>query len=93
MFGIYVSKTFGMIVSFEPYVGLTYETSRTKMQYTYYFDTPIGRRSQSIDVDLDGKNSAGLTVGAQLNLPVVSLNVDYKIAKIKTLTAGINLGF
>jgi hypothetical protein len=93
MFGVYVSKTFGMIVSFEPYVGLTYETSRTKMQYTYYFDTPIGQQSQSIDVDLGGKNSAGLTIGAQLNLPVVSLNVDYKIAKIKTLTAGLNLGF
>jgi hypothetical protein len=93
MFGIYASKTFGMIVSFEPYVGLTYETSRTEMRYTYYFDTPIGSQSQSIEVDLDGENSVGLTVGAQLNLPVVSLNVDYKIAKIKTLTAGINLGF
>ena len=93
MFGIYVSKTFGMIVSFEPYVGLTYETSRTKMQYTYFFDTPLGQQSQSIDVDLDGQNSAGLTLGAQLNLPVVSLNVDYKIAKIKTLTVGLNLGF
>jgi hypothetical protein len=93
MLGIYVSKTFGMIVSFEPYIGVTYETSKTKMQYTYYFDTPVGRQSQSIDVDLDGKNTAGLTVGAQLNLPVVSLNVDYKIAKIKTLTVGLNLGF
>jgi len=93
MFGIYASKTFGMIISFEPYVGLTYETSRTTMQYTYYFDTPLGQQSQSIDVDLDGENSVGLTIGAQLNLPIVSLNVDYKIAKIKTLTAGINLGF
>jgi hypothetical protein len=93
MFGIYVSKTFGMIVSFEPYVGVTYETSRTKMQYTYYYDAPIGPQSQSIDVDLDGQNSAGLTLGAQLNLPIVSLNVDYKIAKIKTLTVGLNLGF
>ena len=93
MFGIYASKTFGMIISFEPYVGLTYETSQTKMQYTYFFDTPLGPQSQSIDVDLDGQNSVGLTIGAQLNLPIVSLNVDYKIAKIKTLTAGINLGF
>ena len=63
------------------------------MQYTYYYDAPIGPQSQSIDVDLDGQNSAGLTLGAQLNLPVVSLNVDYKIAKIKTLTVGLNLGF
>jgi hypothetical protein len=95
MFGIYASKTFGMIVSFEPYVGLTYETSKTKMRYTYYYDAPmpLGQQSQSIDVDLDGQNSVGLTIGAQLNLPIVSLNVDYKIAKIKTLTAGINLGF
>ena len=93
IFGIYASKSFGMIVSFEPYVGLTYETSKTKMHYTYYFDTPLGQQSQSIDVDLDGENTVGFTIGAQLNLPVVSLNVDYKIAKIKTLTAGINLGF
>ncbi len=95
MFGIYASKTFGMIVSFEPYVGLTYETSKTKMRYTYYYDAPmpLGQQSQSIDVDLDGQNSVGLTIGAQLNLPIVSLNVDYKIAKIKTLTAGINFGF
>ena len=93
MFGIYASKTFGMIVSFEPYVGLTYETSRTEMHYTFYFDTPLGQQSQSIDVDLDGENTVGFTIGAQLNLPVVSLNVDYKIAKIKTLTAGLNLGF
>ena len=93
MFGVYASKTFGMIVSFEPYVGLTYETSNTEMHYTYYFDTPIGTQSQSIDVELEGENTVGFTIGAQLNLPVVSLNVDYKIAKIKTLTAGINLGF
>lgn len=93
MFGIYASKTFGMIVSFEPYVGLTYETSRTEMHYTYYFDTPIGTRSQSIDVELEGENTVGFTIGAQLNLPVVSVNIDYKIAKIKTLTAGLNLGF
>jgi hypothetical protein len=93
IFGIYASKSFGMIVSFEPYVGLTYETSRTEMHYTYYFDTPLGQRSQSIDVDLDGENTVGFTIGAQLNLPVVSLNIDYKIAKIKTLTAGLNLGF
>jgi len=93
MFGIYASKTFGMIVSFEPYVGLTYETSRTEMHYTYFFDTPIGTQSQTINVELEGENTVGFTIGAQLNLPVVSVNIDYKIAKIKTLTAGINLGF
>jgi len=93
IFGIYASKAFGMIVSFEPYVGFTYETSRTKMRYTYVFDAPAGTQTQSISVDLDGENTAGVTIGARLNLPVVSLNVDYKIAKIKTLTAGLNLGF
>jgi len=93
MFGIYAGKSFGMIVSFEPYLGLTYETSTTKMRYTYMFNTPLGPQTQNISVDLDGDNTVGLTIGASLNLPVISLNIDYKIAKIKTLTAGLNIGF
>ncbi len=91
-FGIYLSKPMGLIITFEPYVGLTYETSTTSVTYTYNFDTPVGPQSAAVAFDMDGVNTVGLTIGASLNLPVVSLNVDYKIANIKTLTVGLSLG-
>jgi hypothetical protein len=93
IFGLYLSKPSGIIISFEPYLGVTYETTSTKMSYSYVFDTPLGVQVQSISVDLEGENRFGFTVGAKLNFPVVSVNVDYKIAVINTLTAGISLGF
>ncbi len=91
-FGVYVSKTLGVIISFTPYIGVTYETSNTSVSYNYNFDTPAGPQKTSISFDLDGNNNVGLTIGGALNLPVVSLNVDYKIAKIKTLTLGLSFG-
>ena len=32
-FGLYVSKSFGLIISFAPYAGLTFESSKTKVSY------------------------------------------------------------
>ncbi len=91
-FGVYLSKTLGIIVSFTPYIGVTYETSSTSVSYTYKFDTPAGPQKTNISFNLDGVNNVGLTIGGALNLPVVSLNVDYKIAKINTLTLGLSFG-
>lgn len=91
-FGIYISKKLGMIISFTPYIGITYESSSTSVSYTFDFDTPAGSQKTDISFDLDGENNVGLTIGGTLNLPVVSLNVDYKIAKIKTITVGLSLG-
>jgi len=91
-FGLYISKQLGMIISFTPYMGVTFESSSTSVSYTYNFDTPAGFQTTKIDFDLDGENNVGLTIGGSFNLPVVSLNVDYKIAKINTLTAGLSLG-
>lgn len=91
-FGVYLSKTLGVIISFTPYIGVTYESSSTSVSYTYNFDTPAGPQKTIISFDLNGVNSVGLTIGGSLNLPVVSLNVDYKIAKIKTLTLGLSFG-
>lgn len=91
-FGAYLSKTLGFIISFTPYVGVTYESSSTSVSYTYNFDTPAGPQRTKIAFDLDGENNVGLTIGGALNLPIVSVNVDYKIAKIKTVTVGLSLG-
>jgi hypothetical protein len=91
-FGAYLSKTLGVVISFTPYMGLTYESSSTSVSYTYNFDTPVGPQNTNIAFDREGINNVALTIGGALNLPVVSLNVDYKIAKIKTLTLGLSFG-
>ncbi len=73
-------------------MGITYESSSTSLSYTYNFDTPVGPQNSNIAFDREGINNVALTIGGALNLPVVSLNVDYKIAKIKTLTLGLSFG-
>jgi hypothetical protein len=93
IFGLYLSKPIGVVITFEPYLGATYETSSTKMNYSYVFDSPLGTQVHSIAVDFEGENRIGFTFGAKLNFPVVSVNIDYKIAVINSLTAGIGLGF
>jgi len=91
-FGVYLSKTLGVVISFTPYLGVTYESSSTSVSYTFNFNKPIGPQNTNIAFDREGINNVALTIGGALNLPVVSFNVDYKIAKIKTLTLGLSFG-
>jgi hypothetical protein len=91
-YGLYVSKTFGDLVSFTPYLGLTGESSNTTVSYTYSYDTPTGPADVDVEFDLEGENSFGATVGFSVKLVVVNLNVDYKASKTGTLTAGISFG-
>ena len=92
-FGVYIGKTFGSIIAFSPYMGLTTESSTTTVNYDYEFDTPAGLSKSNINFELKGKNTVGFTVGASFKLAILNFNVDYKIANIKTLTAGLNFGF
>jgi hypothetical protein len=86
-FGIYASKTLGF---FTPYAGLTTEKSTTTVSYTYKSNpNDVGTK---IAFDLDGVNSAGAMIGFSLNLVIFKLNVDYKAAKISTVSAGITFG-
>jgi len=91
--GVYISKKVGAIISFIPYVGLTYETSNSKLDYQYRFDTPAGEQTNTILVDFKGDNAIGLTLGSTIKFPVLSLNFDYKIANSQTGTIGIGFGF
>ena len=92
-FGIYASKTFGIIVSVTPYAGLTIESSTTSIKYDYKIDTPAGSQTLSTNFDLEGDNSVGLTLGAAFHLVFLNLHVDYKLASINTASAGIAFGF
>jgi len=86
-FGIYVSKTLSF---FTPYAGLTSEKSKTTVSYTYKANpTDVGT---NISFQQDGDNTTGVLVGFSLNLAVFKLNVDYKAAKISTVSAGITFG-
>jgi len=92
-FGLYISKQFGMIVSFVPYVSLTSESSQTNIKYNYTFDTPVGPQDLNIEVDHAKDNLIAIIVGFSLNFPVLSFNVDYKISETQTGTVGIGFGF
>lgn len=92
-FGIYASKTFGFVVSVTPYASLTIESSETTIQYDYNFDTEVGQQSIPIKFDLEGANTSALTLGVALNIAVLNINVDYKMAKVNTIGAGISFGF
>ena len=92
-FGIFASKTFGIGVSVTPYVGLTSESSTTTVNYDYTFDTPSGPSTANLNFDLTGENGTAITLGASFQLFVLHLAVDYKLAKTKTVTASLFLGF
>ena len=92
-YGAFISKEIGVIITFTPYAGVTFESSKTTLNYTYNFDTPAGPQSTNVSFDLDGENNIALTGGVTLSLPIVSINVDYKLAKVSALTAGVALGF
>ena len=93
-YGFFASKTFGRGISFTPYLGLTMETSKTTVKYNYLFSGPGGiEETAQIGFELEGDNTQGLTVGATINLVFIDLNVDYKMAKTKTVSGSISFGF
>lgn len=92
-FGIYLSKRVGGKISIEPYAGLTYETSRSEIDYKYQFDSPAGSQELQININYNGDNSVNLTLGTTINLSIFVLNFDYKFGGAQTGTAGIGFGF
>lgn len=92
-FGLYASKTFGILFSITPYAGLTFESSKTNVKYNYEYDTLSGPRAVKIDIELEGDNSAAFLLGVGFNFASININADYKIANTNTASAGISLGF
>jgi hypothetical protein len=92
-FGLFLSKRIGGRISIEPYAGLTYETSRSQIDYKYQFDSPAGQQQLNLHIDYTGDNSVNLALGTSINLSIFMLNFDYKFGGTNTGTAGIGFGF
>ncbi len=92
-FGLYVSKSFGFVISIAPYAGLTFESSKTKVNYEYNYSTSAGPQTAKINLELEGENDAAFLLGFNVKLATVNINADFKIAKTKTFSAGVSFGF
>ncbi len=93
--GIYASKTFGIIISITPYVGLTTESSKTTVSYDYTSNQTLNGVpvKAHISMDMEGENKSSAVIGFNLHLGIVNINADYKLAKTKTASAGVSFGF
>ena len=92
-YGLFISKRLGGRISIEPYAGLTYETSKSEIDYKYQFDSPVGPQELQINIDYSGDNSANLMLGTSINLSIFLINFDYKFGGTQTGTIGIGFGF
>jgi hypothetical protein len=92
-YGLFISKKIGGRIAIEPYAGLTYETSRSKIDYSYEFDSPAGRQHLQINIDYDGDSSVNFMLGSSLHLSLFILNLDYKFGGTQTGTVGVGFGF
>lgn len=92
-YGLFISKRLGGRISIEPYAGLTYETSRSEIDYKYQFDSPVGPQELQINIDYSGDSSANLMLGTSINLSIFLINFDYKFGGTNTGTVGVGFGF
>jgi hypothetical protein len=92
-YGLFVSKRIGGRISIEPYAGLTYETSRSEIDYKYEFDSPAGRQELQLNIDYNGDQTVNFAVGTSINLSIFVLNFDYKFGGTNTGTVGVGFGF
>ncbi len=94
-YGLYVSKTFGIIISFTPYAGIITEQSKTTVTYDYQSNQTINGVSvppTKINFELEGENKTGVVVGFKVHLAAVNINADYKMSNTKTASVGLSLG-
>lgn len=95
MFGVQASRTFGPgALNVTPYGGFSLESSRMKVSYTLERPDPLNPGTivkQPISFELEGENSARLTLGLSFKLGIFKLNGDYNIAKFNTVSAGFGI--
>lgn len=79
------SRTYGHVVSIEPYVGLGLDSFKMDVEY----DTGDSEKTK---VSFDRQNDFHLTLGASVNLPGVKLNAEFNKAAVTGFAGGISFG-
>jgi hypothetical protein len=96
-FGLYASKQFGPgALSVTPYAGLAFESSSIKIKYNQIISDPTNPSQElkiPVDFELEGENSARFVLGASFKLALISINVDYSMAKYNSFSAGLGIAF
>ena len=87
-FNVTASKSFGMIVSIEPYVGLGIDSFQLDVAYTY----EEGSTSQDLEVNFDRETDPHMTLGTNLNLPGVKLHGEIFNAAENGYAVGLSFG-
>lgn len=89
-FGVRASMTVGLGFTLTPYVGLGFESSDLKVNYT--FKDPAGNLPDSeVSLDLEGNNSTRMTAGVRLGLPLITINADYSMGEYSAIAVGLGL--
>jgi hypothetical protein len=91
-----VGKTFGFdIFSVAPYASIAVQKSTIKVNYSVTYNSYINSNytyeTDNISFNENGANTVSFTLGTNLRLGPVNLNVDYSFSQFNTLSAG--LGF
>lgn len=96
-YGIFISKTIGNTIALIPYAGLTVEKSKTTINYEFEYQTVVNgttiNAKEKINFEMEGENTSAILLGATIKLSILNLNVDYKIAKYNSLSAGVSFCF
>jgi hypothetical protein len=95
-YGIYVGKTFGSAFAVSPYFGLTMESSKSTIDYDFDPEQVVNGVAVPkihVNMELEGENTGAATIGLGIKLGLINIILDYKVAKTKTASAGISLGW
>lgn len=97
-FGVFASKQFGPgAINITPYAGLMFESSSVDVNYNTTVDVPVTvggtttyvPTATGVSFNLKGENTTRFTIGASLKLALLSLSVDYNLAKYNVVSASL----
>lgn len=91
-FNLHASRKLGIGISLTPYVGIGYEISNLKINYTIDTGDPSNPfHGERVSFDLDGDNGVRLTGGVRLGLALITINADYSLGEYNAASLGIGL--
>jgi hypothetical protein len=73
---------------FLPYGGLSYDTFSMEVSY----DSEAGCSNEKIDINFDRVNTMHLTLGVQIDIPVMNMFLEYNIASQNSFALGVGFG-